>query len=174
MPLLTHKQCVEIAYKWCLKNCSVGVAFKELSCAPSNEIADVIAFNSWSSVLIECKVSRSDFLCDKNKSFRKDPAKGMGNKRFYCCPENLINKNELPEGWGLLYINAKGKCRCVYSPYGTVWNGKGFELKNIQAEQGVMYSALRRLMIKGYVKHIYDKDYQKPTANEVIESNSIF
>jgi hypothetical protein len=62
----THKELVEIAYKWILKNGSVGVAVKELYSLAS-EIPDVIGFGGWESVVIECKASRSDFLADKKK-----------------------------------------------------------------------------------------------------------
>src|ERR1700743_1391059 len=108
--MLTHSELVQIAYRWVLKNGSCGVAFKELVTLGSNEIPDVIGFGAWEhSVLIECKVSRSDFLADKHKSFRKEPHLGMGNQRFYCCPTGLIKVEELPEGWGLIYVNEKGK-----------------------------------------------------------------
>jgi len=79
--MFTHKKLVEIAYRWLLNNGGVGVAFKELK-SSADEIPDVIGFDSWHSILIEVKVSRSDFLSDKKKSHR---SKGMGNWRFYCC-----------------------------------------------------------------------------------------
>lgn len=161
----THKEVVNIAYKWVLKNGSCGIAFKELDCAGSNEIPDVIAFSSWHSVMIEVKVTRSDFLCDKNKSFRKNPAEGMGGMRYYCCPTGLIKKEELPTGWGLIYVNEKGKATKVHSsaPGETGSRYAQFE-KNHMAERGIMYSALRRLFIKGYVKYIYDKEYNRSTT----------
>lgn len=107
---MTHKQLVEIAYRWVLKNGSVGIAFKELK-SLSNEIPDVIGFGGWHSILIECKVSRSDFLSDKKKPHR---AKGMGDWRFYCCPKGLIKVSELPEKWGLIYVDEKRKARIEY------------------------------------------------------------
>ena len=169
--MFTHKDLIPIAYKWVLKNASCGVAFKELySHACNGEYPDVIGFGAWGhSVLIEVKVSRSDFLCDKKKSFRKNPEKGMGSQRFYMCPEGLIKKDELPEGWGLIYVNVAGKAKLVVRngvmvPYEI--NGRTGERfmvhnheKNIIAEQGVMYSALRRLHIKGHIETIYDKKY---------------
>src|SRR5688572_21445214 len=106
----THKQVVEIAYRWLVKNGSVGVVFKELK-SYANEIPDVIGFSSWESILIEVKVSRSDFLCDKNKPHR---TKGMGNWRFYCCPKGMIRREELPAGWGLIYIDEAAKARMEY------------------------------------------------------------
>lgn len=161
--VFTHKELVEIAYKWVLKNASCGIAFKELVTSASEEIADVIGFGAWQhSVLIECKVSRSDFFSDKKKIFRQYPERGMGRQRFYCCPKGLINKEELPEGWGLLYVDEKGKCRAEYSPY----NGnieirhKGFQV-NVTAEMGVMYSALRRLHLRGRIVEIYEELQQK-------------
>lgn len=160
MKVLNHKTLVEIAYKWVLKNTSCGVAFKELNTG-NREYADVIGFGSWGhSVLIECKATRSDFLSDKNKPFRKNPEQGMGSQRFYCCPNGLIRTGELPEGWGLVYVNERGRATCVHSPYkGNIYERISALPKNSEAEFNVMYSALRRLHLKGHIESIYDKDY---------------
>jgi len=133
--MFTHKKLVEIAYRWLLNNGGVGVAFKELK-SSADEIPDVIGFDSWHSILIEVKVSRSDFLSDKKKSHR---SKGMGNWRFYCCPSGMIKKEELPPKWGLIYVNEKGKARIEYDcrikripcePY-TIGGGFGRPLETI-------------------------------------------
>lgn len=156
---MTHSELVNIAYRYCLKNCSVGVAFREFKSITS-EIADVIGFGAWEhSVLIECKVSRSDFLSDKKKLFRKDPKLGMGKQRFYCCPEGLIKKEELPDGWGLIWVDEKRKARCVYSPYkGNIQErNSGFNERNLSAEMSILYSALRRLALRGRIEEIYQK-----------------
>lgn len=171
---MTHKELVNIAYKWLLKNCSCGIAFKELESAGSKEIPDVIGFGAWGhSVLVEVKISRSDFLCDKKKSFRINPADGMGKQRFYLCPKGLIKKEELPEGWGLVYVYEDKKARMVHCPYrGNIGERHGGFEKNNIAEAGIMYSALRRLFIKGYVKYIYDKQYDRRTiVDELILLN---
>lgn len=177
---MTHKQLVEIAYKWLLKNGGVGVALKELK-SVAKEIPDVIGFDSWQSIVIECKISRSDFFSDKKKPHRE---KGMGNWRFYCCPKGLIKQEELPEKWGLIYVNEKGKakleydCRVkrvpneVFGGYRMVIADDNKFEADIAQEKMMMYSALRRLFIKGYVKHIYDKKYQYgKNINEIIELN---
>lgn len=172
---MTHKELIPIAYKYVLKNCSCGVAFKELnSLACNGECPDVIGFGAWGhSVLIECKVSRSDFLADRKKSFRQVPELGMGSQRFYMCPDNLIKKEEIPEGWGLIYVNSNGKPKCVYSPYKGNIEVRTIALeKNIKAEHGIMYSALRRLFIKGHLESIYDKDYQHKSVEEILEVNN--
>jgi hypothetical protein len=61
---MTHKEIVDKAYTWVLKNSSCGIAFKEFySAACNGEYPDVIGFGAWGhSIVIECKVSRSDFL----------------------------------------------------------------------------------------------------------------
>lgn len=169
MDVITHRQLVEIAHKWVLKNASCGVAFKELVCSCSNEIPDVIGFGSWDhSVLVECKVSRSDFLSDKNKSFRLNPETGMGTQRFYCCPTGLIKIQDLPDGWGLLYVSDKGKCQRVHEvllPNPKFPNSKiAFKHeRNILAERSIMYSALRRLHLRGRIEEIYNPEITAPT-----------
>ncbi len=175
---MTHAEVVQAAYVWVLKRAACGIAFKELKTL-SDEIPDVIGFGSWDhSVLIECKVSRSDFICDKNKRFRKDPERGMGMYRFYACPTGMIKIDELPENWGLIYVDDKLKAKSIHNPYGLTLNSNifrgGFTTRNIIAEKGIMYSALRRLFIKGHVKHIYDKQYNNSTTPaELIELNEL-
>lgn len=176
---MTHKELVDIAYKWVLKRGGCGVAFKELNTLACNgEYPDVIGFASsgW-SVLVECKATRSDFLCDKKKSFRANSSLGMGRFRLYCCPDGLIKPEELPEKWGLIYIK-DGKYRLIVNPMLVKENAEGVygyvgahHDNNIKAEHGLMYSALRRLFIKGFMASIYDKDYQRPDADEVINLN---
>lgn len=170
---MTHKELVEAAYRWVLKRGSCGVAFKELNTNCCNgEYPDVIGFGSGTSTVIECKTSRTDFLSDKKKSFRMYPELGMGRYRYYCCLPNIIMSDELPDGWGLLYI-IQGSVRRVHNPYGTLEGNiyKGGFAPNLKAEHELMYSALRRLFIKGLVKSIYDKDYQRPSADDVIAIN---
>jgi hypothetical protein len=189
---MTHKEIVEIAYRWVLKNGGMTIAFKELY-SLANEIPDVIGFNHWESAVIECKVSRSDFLSDKKKQHR---TKGMGNWRFYCCPKGMIKKEELPEKWGLIYVDENKKAKIEYDcrkkkvketcahewqikeyPEGFYFRTKRadencHEADNLE-ERRLMFTVIRRLFIKGFVKHIYDKQYNKSTtANDLILLNS--
>lgn len=160
---MTHKELVNLAYKWVLKNASCGVAFKELV-TTNREIPDVIGFNSWSSVVVEVKVSRGDFLKDKKKPHR---AKGMGTYRYYMCPAGMITKEELPEKWGLIYVGSTGKAVCIYNPEkdkgeylgNGVWSKNNRFDRDVESENRLMYSALRRLHIKGHIDCIYDKEY---------------
>jgi len=138
---LTHATITDIAYKWALKR--FPVAYKEMKSIMS-EIPDVIGFRSGESIVIEVKISRSDFLRDFKKPHRT--GKAMGKYRFYCCPEGLVKVEELPDNWGLIEVCSKGKCVVVHNPYntmgGNIWKN-GFECDH-ELENRVMYSALRR------------------------------
>jgi hypothetical protein len=167
---MTHRQLVEVAYKWILKNRSCGCAFKELhSLADNMEYPDVIGFGAGChSVLVECKTSRRDFLHDKEKHFRRIPELGMGHQRFYCVPANLIHKEDLPAGWGLIWVDDKGTPRVKYNPYAGPLEGRhpGFS-QNIRAEHGLMYSALRRVHLRGMIDTIYfPKPMQENLQND--------
>jgi hypothetical protein len=71
--------------------------------AAAEEIPDVLGWSYCTCIVIEVKTSRSDFLADKKKLSRKIPSKGLGEYRYYCCPEGLIKERELPKDWGLIY-----------------------------------------------------------------------
>lgn len=85
-----------------LHGCTIGA--KEFTGGWCDERVDAILFCSDYSYLIETKISRSDFLADAKKTFRKDPTQGIGDYRYYACPEGLIKPDELPEKWGLIYV----------------------------------------------------------------------
>src|SRR5437899_11946534 len=104
---MTHQQLVYLAEQWLRRRYRCGIVLSEQSCA-SGEMPDVIGWkNSCRSVLIECKISRSDFLADREKPFRKKPETGMGCERFYLAPKGMIKKEELPRYWGLLEYNGR-------------------------------------------------------------------
>lgn len=85
----------------------------------NGEVPDAIGFRAsgWEdgSVVVEVKTSRSDFLADKKKPHRQD-GKGMGNWRYFLCPENVIRVDELPSGWGLLWVNTRGHVKAIAGP----------------------------------------------------------
>lgn len=161
---MKHCELVELGYKWVLNNSPrCGVAFKEFKTI-GWEIPDVIGFGSFMSIVVECKTSRSDFLADKKKPHRI-VGKGMGRFRFFLCPEGLIRPDELPERWGLLYV-IKGRAKCVHNPYnekgGNIWTN-GFE-RDVESENQLMYSALRRLHLRGLINEIYTPLISTPSA----------
>ena len=162
---ITHNELVEIGYRWLLNTHKCSFAFKELK-ASGWEIPDVIGFKWNHSVLIECKSTRQDFLKDKTKPFRKNPELGMGEYRFFLCPEDLIKVSDLPEKWGLIYTTGK-KCKTIHNPYAehpksNYWNN-GFKERNHANERGLCHSALRRIHLHGLIDQIYSYDplYEK-------------
>lgn len=113
----THADLCTIAVKWLKRaNSNNGhgchVAVSEVRSGWTGEIPDAIGFRqsgyapSDGSVVVEVKVSRSDFMADKKKPHRMDG--GLGNWRYFMCPEGMIQPEELPEGWGLLWVNSRG------------------------------------------------------------------
>jgi len=81
-----HKQLTLQATKWLRKhvrnisipNCPF-IASEWLTYTLTGEMPDVIGWCNWTSVLIEVKVGRGDFLADAKKPFRKIAKEGMGN-----------------------------------------------------------------------------------------------
>jgi len=104
---MTHAALVQKAIAW-LRSYRCGVVLSEQSCA-SGEMPDAIGWKrACHSVLVECKISRADFLADREKPFRRKPQSGMGCERFYLTPPGLLGLEEVPAGWGLLeYRNRK-------------------------------------------------------------------
>lgn len=112
----THAQLCEIAKAWLLRPNSKGghgchVALSECRSGYGGEMPDAIglraANNSPESVVVEAKVSRTDFLADRFKPHRA-PGQGMGSFRYFICPEGLIQPEEVPEKWGLLWVSHRG------------------------------------------------------------------
>jgi hypothetical protein len=100
---MTHARLVEKAIRW-LRSYRCGVVLSEQACV-SGEMPDAIGWKrACHSVLVECKVTRGDFLADRAKPFRMNPKKGVGCERFYLVPDGVIRPEELPKGWGLLEL----------------------------------------------------------------------
>jgi len=98
---MTHAQLVQKAVEW-LRAYRCGVVLSEQACI-SGEMPDAIGWKrSCHSVLVECKISRADFLADRGKRFRQKPDTGVGCERFYLTPRHLVRVDELPVAWGLL------------------------------------------------------------------------
>ena len=154
--VLTHDNLCLVAENFLVKN-RFGVVFhdKFKASTSTGEQPDCLGFRSGLSCLIECKTSRSDFLVDQKKKFRLDPSLGLGDWRFFLTPQGLISVDELPKGWGLLETDGKRVRRVHGFPMNTEWFDKPFT-GNKQAECDYLYSACRRMVIRGHFKEIYD------------------
>lgn len=159
---MTHAQLVNIAHRWLLGAGGCGVAFKELVCS-GWETADAIGFGGKvQSIVVECKTSRSDYLADQRKPFRVYPDGGMGTHRIYCAPVGLLRLQELPAKWALLEVGANSRTRLTYRPDekrpdAAFLTTAHAQKRSKEAEQSVMYSALRRLQALGVVEMIHPK-----------------
>jgi len=138
---MTHNKLTEIAAKWIkrhpynilIPNCrTLSIDMKTIE----EEQPDIIAWCGSFSVMIEIKVGRGDFLKDSKKPFRKCMEKGVGQHRYYCCPSGLIKESELPEKWGLLYLNDENKIEII--------KVAEIQKSNLKAERNILISLVRR------------------------------
>jgi hypothetical protein len=102
---MEHGALVDAAVNW-LRSQRCGIVLSEQGCS-SGEMADAIGWKGkCHSIVVECKISRADFLTDASKPWRADPAIALGCERYYLAPKGMIREDELPAGWGLLQIHA--------------------------------------------------------------------
>ena len=95
-----------MAVGW-LRRYRCGVVLSEQACA-SGEMPDAIGWKkTCHSVVVECKISRPDFLADRDKPFRQKPESGVGCERYYLARTGLIRVEEIPTGWGLLEVSGR-------------------------------------------------------------------
>lgn len=143
-----HHALVERAQRWLRGTCGCSAILAELKAfTTSGECPDAIGWRSEYSILVECKTSRSDFLADHKKPFRRNPELGVGTYRFFMCPPGVVGPEDLPPGWGLLYAEDQ-KIRVVAGPVGNAWahgeNKRYIHPRNQESEIAMLVSALRR------------------------------
>ena len=98
---MTHDELVERAARWLRVDCRCGLIATEPA-STAEETPDAIGWRYGRTTLVECKTSRGDFRADATKPFRRDGARGMGDRRYYLTPPGLLRPEELPAGWGLV------------------------------------------------------------------------
>lgn len=138
-----HAFLVGQACEWLRTKYRCGIILSEQYCA-TGEVPDAIGWKGkCHSVVIECKVSRADFLADRQKPFRARPEDGLGCERFYLAPVGTIKPEELPSGWGLLeYASRRVRVACKPSR------------KSLRTEAGLMkemnllLASLRRVEVR--------------------------
>lgn len=138
---MTHAQLVEKAVRW-LRSYRCGVVLSEQACA-SGEMPDAIGWKkACHSVMVECKISRADFLVDREKPWRQKPERGVGSERFYLALPALIRAAELPTGWGLLECR-RGRIEMVQASAKNLRTGVGFRY-----EMNLLLASLRRVEVR--------------------------
>jgi hypothetical protein len=138
---MTHAQLVEKAVRW-LRSYRCGVVLSEQACV-SGEMPDAIGWKqACHSVLVECKVTRADFLVDREKPFRQKPERGVGSERFYLAAPALIKLEELPAGWGLLEYR-RGHIEMLQPSAKNLRTTVGFRY-----EMNLLLASLRRVEVR--------------------------
>jgi len=109
---VTHAELVTIARRWLWDTHQC----RPILCEPSvgyGESPDCVGWKLQShqamSIVVECKVSRNDFLADRQKPSRLSTM-GVGAYRYYLTPNtDIIGADDLDgTGWGLLVAMASG------------------------------------------------------------------
>lgn len=138
------------------------VALIEYKCIYLSEEPDVIVFDSYgNTTLYEVKISRPDFWNDFKKPQRIQVKKkreliytlypSLGKERYYVCHKKLIEIDELPEGWGLIWYDKDTDKFRLKKKSGVFKIDKGLECR-------LLVNALKRYK-SGYTKSILLKDY---------------
>ena len=168
---MTHAQLVEKAVRW-LRNYRCGVVLSEQACV-SGEMPDAIGWKrACHSVLVECKVTRSDFLADRAKAFRLKREQGVGCERFYLVPAGLVRHEALPPGWGLLEHN-RGRIEMIEASAKNLRSTTGFRY-----EMNLLLASLRRVEVRVEPQSITDflkwknrmAEYNRGTLPEGLQS----
>jgi hypothetical protein len=123
----------------------------------SGEIPDAVGWWGIASYLVECKASLEDFKADAKKSRSRAPWLGVGMYRYYLVPEGLIDRQQIPHDWGLLYAIRRSSVRVVAEATP--------QMENAYAAVDALLSTLRRL---SYQRdgHVSTKFYRFPTQNK--------
>jgi hypothetical protein len=138
---MTHAQLVQKAVAW-LRSYRCGVILSEQACL-SGEMPDAIGWKrACHSVLIECKISRADFLADRDKPFRRKQEVGLGCERFYLTLAGMVRLQELPVGWGLLQYQNR-KIKLLQPAAKNLRTATGFRY-----EMNLLLASLRRVEIR--------------------------
>lgn len=102
---MTHSELCDAAVRWLSGTMDCNVALSGI--ASTREIPDAIGWStSWKhygSIVVECKVSISDF---KNNQ-KKKHGNALGNYRYFLVPDGMVTKEQVCElypGHGLLYL----------------------------------------------------------------------
>jgi hypothetical protein len=145
-PIPTHKELVRRAAIWLQNNqkCSVVICDRKTRIT---ETPDAIGFkNGSTSILIECKATRSDFLGDSKKYFRANEEHGVGDYRYYMAPPGIILPSDEIPGWGVLECRPH-HCKVIREPV--------FKESNKRNEVAILTSMVRRLELAGavFVRH---------------------
>lgn len=168
---LTHTELCHLTAKRFLKD----IALIEYKCTVMSEEPDVLVYDSYArTTLYEIKTSRDDYWKDWVKPHRiyqkKSIHRGLeiidtlyysiGESRYYVCPADLIQIDDLPEGWGLIwYKNNKFYMKRMSEKF----------KRNIGLESRLLINALKRVNEERLDNVIIKAYLNKPEKKDIIE-----
>lgn len=177
---LTHSELCEYGRRWLTNAARCPIVLVEFV-TPLGEIPDNIGFRNEGrdSLVIECKVSRSDFLADKKKPHRQ-PARAhtaLGSYRWYMSEPGVIEVDDLPPGWGLLHVVAR-RVQLITGaePQRTYWPNSEDVWRHNRGtrEMQLMFSMLRRMQMslgaKAFREHS-TKTFPRPPNYSKLQDN---
>jgi hypothetical protein len=143
---ISHKELIRRAALWLQNNqdCSVVICDRKTRVT---ETPDAIGFkHGCTSILVECKTTRSDFLADGKKYFRSREEYGVGDYRYFMTPPGLVKPTDEIDGWGVIECHPR-QCRIIREPT--------FKTANKRNEVAMLTSMVRRLELAGavFVRH---------------------
>lgn len=139
---MTHAQLVKVAEQW-LRNYRCSIVLSEQQCS-SGEMPDAIGWKGkCRSVVVECKVSRADFLADRAKPWRTNPEIALGCERFFLSPRGIIRPEDLPNSWGLLEYHDRRVTVLVKPPRQSLRSAAG-----LMNEMNLLLASLRRVEVR--------------------------
>lgn len=139
---MNHERLVKMAEAW-LRRQRCDIVLSEQGCS-SGEMPDAIGWTKKNhSVLIECKVSRADFLADAGKPWRRNPEIALGCERYYLAPKGTIRESDLPVGWGLLETTAGRAVERVKKSSRKLRQAEG-----LMNEMSLLLASLRRVEVR--------------------------
>ena len=139
---MTHSRLVDEAVHWLRMKYRCGIVLSEQSCS-SGETPDAIGWKGRNhSVVVECKISRSDFLADAAKPWRVKSEGALGCERYYLASAGMISCDELPTGWGLLEIRGR-EIRIARKSRKNLRGSEGLAM-----EMNLLLASLRRVEVR--------------------------
>lgn len=139
----THEQLRVKAMRWLKNDLHCGVVLSE-TVSVVGEIPDAIGWKYGRSYCVECKVSRADFMRDKDKLSRTS-GNAMGENFYYLAPPEIIRLGDLESGVGLLEAIPKGiKVQC-HAQY------RALSAEGHRNEKFMLLSAVRRIKCREFL-----------------------
>jgi hypothetical protein len=145
---ITHAKLVHVAARWLRTYAKCKVVLTEYA-NKYPETPDALGWTAQETcILVECKVSATDFVADKQKAYRAIWSDGIGDQRYYLLTSALwqqLHLSSIPDSWGILvYIRPRivVVCRSI-SP--TTLPSYG-----LRAERSKLLSYVRRAQLRGF------------------------